>query len=350
MATAIATYRNRSEKFETLGAFLAAVALDGLGLGKDPRLEAAAGADEHHGGSFSHGGAAVPVEFIPQILRLGQDDLVLGQVTRVRMRFGRAVIPARTDKNHSSSVVGGITVARRPETVAVTASRGALEQIGLNAVTLAGLVYVTEELMSDSPEVMAVYLETAFRDAVVGALMRELINGTGVGEFAGLLASAATILIAKEGGQAADTINGTNIRKMALQTWNYDSAIWLANPDTRLQLTAAHVTGTSGDKFLYEEPKTEDGPPRLLGRPLVFTEHCPKLGDVGDLISFAPREFLIGDRSEELIDSPDVRFDSAERAIRFTVRNDGQPWWRSALTPANGANTLSPYVTLAERA
>jgi len=30
--------------------------------------------------------------------------------------------------------------------------------------------------------------------------------------------------------------------------------------------------------------------------------------------------------------------------------NDGRAWWSAALTPVNGSNTLSPFVTLAARA
>jgi hypothetical protein len=45
-----------------------------------------------------------------------------------------------------------------------------------------------------------------------------------------------------------------------------------------------------------------------------------------------------------------VRFAQNEKAFRATTRNDGQLWWRTALTPKKGANTLSPVVTLAVRA
>jgi hypothetical protein len=45
-----------------------------------------------------------------------------------------------------------------------------------------------------------------------------------------------------------------------------------------------------------------------------------------------------------------VRWSENERAFKFWTRNAGAPWWRAALTPKNGASTLSPYITLAERA
>ena len=39
-----------------------------------------------------------------------------------------------------------------------------------------------------------------------------------------------------------------------------------------------------------------------------------------------------------------------ESVFRLVYRCDGQPLWSAALTPFKGSNTLSPFVTLAERA
>ena len=39
-----------------------------------------------------------------------------------------------------------------------------------------------------------------------------------------------------------------------------------------------------------------------------------------------------------------------ETAFRFILRVDGQPLWNSAVTPANGTNTISPFISLATRA
>ena len=45
-----------------------------------------------------------------------------------------------------------------------------------------------------------------------------------------------------------------------------------------------------------------------------------------------------------------LKFDTAELAFRWILRNDGQPLWNAPLTPAsNSANTLSPFVALAAR-
>jgi len=45
-----------------------------------------------------------------------------------------------------------------------------------------------------------------------------------------------------------------------------------------------------------------------------------------------------------------VRFIEGEEVFRAEVRNDGKPWWNTAMTPKNGGATLSPFVTIAARA
>ena len=45
-----------------------------------------------------------------------------------------------------------------------------------------------------------------------------------------------------------------------------------------------------------------------------------------------------------------VQFLTEQTAFRFTYRVSGAPMWSKALTPANGTNTLSPFVKLDARA
>jgi hypothetical protein len=49
-------------------------------------------------------------------------------------------------------------------------------------------------------------------------------------------------------------------------------------------------------------------------------------------------------------ESMHVQFLTDQMAYRWTYRLDGQPAWRTTLTPANGSATLAPFVTLATRA
>jgi hypothetical protein len=72
------------------------------------------------------------------------------------------------------------------------------------------------------------------------------------------------------------------------------------------------------------------------------------LGTAGDLMLVNWSQYLEGTYQPlQSAESIHVRFVNNERAFRFTMRNDGAPWWRSALTPKHSSNTLSPYVRLA---
>jgi len=83
----------------------------------------------------------------------------------------------------------------------------------------------------------------------------------------------------------------------------------------------------------------------------VYTECASTAGEHGDFSRATGSEYLDGTYQPlQGAERIHVRFLENERAFRFTMRNAGAPWWRSPLTPKNGANTLSPFVTLAERA
>jgi HK97 family phage major capsid protein len=95
-----------------------------------------------------------------------------------------------------------------------------------------------------------------------------------------------------------------------------------------------------------------DGPPMsILGRPLIISEKVSALGDQGDINFVDFKQYLIGDRmAMDAKISDDYRFGNDMTAYRFIERVDGRPWMQSAITPANGGPTLSPYVQLAARA
>lgn len=319
---------------------------------KPLQVRNAAGSDEHSTQSDPYGGFLVPEAMLPGYLRTEPEpDPMMGRITNVPMGAPVVKVPARVDKNHSTSVSGGLTVTRRVETQAGTASRMQFEQIKLEAHSLYGLSYATEELISDSPQTIAAILSQGFRDEFTSKLVEERIRGTGTGEFLGVLNSPCLISVAKENSQTADTINATNVMKMRERCWRYDRAVWLANPDTYRQLAALNVAGTNSDVFIFGPARGEDVPDTLLGRPVHFTEYASTLGDHGDLILGVWSEYLEGTYQPlQGAESIHVRFLENERAFRFTMRNAGSPWWSSVLTPKNGANTLSPFVTLAERA
>lgn len=334
--------------------YMKAVMNAGMGRKVDQRLvplrQATQGSDEQGTYGDPVGGFLVPHGVAPGILSLqAEDDPFMGRVTAVTMNAPTISYNARVDKNHSTSVSGGFTVSRRAETVDGTASRMTFEQVTLRANAEFGLAYCTEEMLTDSPQSFVDIISAGFRDEFVANAISERINGTGTGERQGILSTPCAVSVAKETGQAAATIVKENIDKMEARCWKFSRAIWLANHNTRPQLKSiVQVVGTGGNSVAYFQGNN-GGQETLSGRPIFFTEYAKTLGTVGDLMLIVPSEYLEGTyQGEQFAESIHVRFVGAERAFRFYRRNDGQWWWRSALTPKNG-NTLSPVVTLATR-
>lgn len=340
---------------EYLGAVMAA----GIhGHTDDPRLKslsvknAAAGGDEHGGHSDSHGGYLQPRGFSPDILAImAETDPTIGRTRQIPMDTTAVDIPARVDKNHSTSVSGGLRVYRRAETQSVSDSRAQVELVELKANSLMGVTYASEELLARSPSSFLALIETGFRDEFGAKLLNEKLNGTGSGQYEGVLNSPATITVNKETGQDADTIIYKNAVNMRARCWRYDQAIWLANHDTLPQLMHLVLPiGTSGVP-MWQSSAREGEPNLLLGRPIFFTEFCEAVGDKGDLVLGNWGEYLEGTLGNlEQAESIHVRFLNYERTFRFSMNNDGRVWWRSPLTPKKSASTLSPFVVLQARA
>jgi HK97 family phage major capsid protein len=340
--------------------FLTAVMQAPLDRRVDPRLRslksssiehnATAGSDEHGTYSDPYGNFFVPKSFSPDTLRLDpESDPMAGLVRAIPMTTPTISFNARVDKDHSSSVSGGLRVYRRKETQTVTASRMEHEQVELKAAGLFGVAYATEELLERSLVSFIALLDAGFADEFSAKLVNERLNGTGVGEFEGILNSPAKITVTKETGQAAATILKENIDEMQMRCWRYGSAVWVANHGTRRMLKSLVQTiGTGGIAVPYYTV-APDGTAMLDGRPLLFSEFCPALGTEGDLSLVNWSEYLEGTLTGmNNAESMHVRFLEHERTFKFWTENDARCWWRSALTPKNGP-TRSPIVTLQTR-
>lgn len=313
-------------------------------------LQATQGSDEQGVYSDPYGGYTVPHGIAPGILSIRpEDDPIAPLITKVPMTAPTVSYNARVDKDHTTSVSGGFTVTRRPETVDGTSSRTKFEQVTLTANEEFGLAFATEKIITDSPESFVAIIAAGFSDEYVNNAMKERLNGTGEGERLGVMRSGALVQVSKETNQPAGTIKKENIDKMAARSWKYNRAVWLANHNTRPQLMGlVQVVGTGGNSVPYFS-WNQAGDGTLLGRPIHFTEYCETLGTAGDIILVVWSEYLEGTyETEQYAESIHVRFTAAERAFRFYRRNDGRPWWRTSLTPYKG-DTLSPIVTLATR-
>lgn len=341
--------------WKSFGDFLGAIKLARTGqrwdnrlMGVDPRgIE-----KDLSEGVGSEGGFLVPEEYRNQLLQLSLEGAVMRPgATVFPMVSDTLVLPAIVDSSHASSVFGGIVAYWEGEAATITASEPTFGRIRLTARKLAGYTVVGNELLADSAVALERLLLVLFSQAISFYEDDAFINGQGTGEPLGIANSAATIPVAKETGQAADTLVYENLVKMESRMFpsSLGKAVWFAAPDVRPQLyTLALNVGTGGAPIPAFIPGAK---PTLMGYPILFTEKCAKVGDLGDIYFVDRFYYLIGDRADLRIESsPHVKFTTDQMVWRFVERVDGQPWLNAALTPKNGGATLSPFVTLAARA
>lgn len=315
-----------------------------------PSRQATAGSDEQGEYSDPYGGFLIPEGLAPGVRMLqGPGDPTTNLVTPVPMSTKSIKINARVDKNHATSVSGGLVVARRSETQESSSSRMQFEQVKMEAEWLDGHTFATEDLLTDSPISFAALIAQGFDAEFMAKKLDEKINGTGTAQYEGALNAACKITVAKVADQSAATILHANILNMISRCWNYGAAIWLAIPSSFPQVRSLHqVVGTMGYP-VYVPGNTQGIPASLEGRPIFFTEFCQALGTEGDLVLANWSEFLEGTLGgRDSAESIHVRFLARERCFRIGERNCGKWWWRSVLTPRRG-ETLAPVVTLATR-
>jgi HK97 family phage major capsid protein len=317
---------------------------------------ATAGSDEQGTYDDRYGGFSVPTTRLPGLLQVGfEGDPTAGRTQPIPMASPRVEIMARVDKDHSTSVSGGFTVSRRAETVAGGTSRAQLEMVDMKAASLFGGAYATEELLEDSAISFAAIIAEGFRTQFGAHVLNEKLNGKGGNEYLGILEALSasnkgpTIAIAKENNQAAATIDAENVLKATARVWGYDQSIVLANHTCKPQLAKLAIKIGTSIIPLYQPAQQPGFPDMLWGRPVFYTEYCKTLGTFGDVVWANLSQYLEGIyKPLQSAESVHARFLNHERVFKFWLRNCGAPWWRTALTPANG-DTLSPFVGIATR-
>lgn len=331
----------------------------------DVRLKAvinAVGDDEYARGNWASAGVLIPDAMINRILSLTPEaDFLTPRMTPIPMAVPTVSIPARVDKNHTTSVTGGTRVYRTSETNTAPKTKDAFELVKLEATEVIGEAAATSVLMRFSPISIPALIESSMRLAAVDKRIDELINGQGNGTPLGFLNGANTALITLNRTQGQlDTviISGRDIVNMCQRVWGYNEAVWVANWDmyTLLSLVVHESPNNAGIVKMFT-PMTEGVGNLLWGRPIFFTEYAPGItaGQIGNNISHwntgflscvNMSQYLYGELYTEFNRSVHVRFSEREEVFQFVTSNDARPWWRSTLTPKKGITTRSPFVTL----
>jgi HK97 family phage major capsid protein len=249
---------------------------------------------------------------------------------------------------------GGIRVYTDAELSAMTSSTTKFSKIKIEPERLTGLCYVSDKLLKNAT-FLGQELSQLFREEFQFKVQDLILNGVGAGQALGILRAGCLVSVDKEDGQAADTIVSENVLKAYARFAPQGGGrpVWIANRNTFVQLyTMTYDIGTGGEMArLYMPPSMPGGTGSMLGYPVVFVEQAATIGDVGDLILADLSQYICADYGNvDEASSVHLKFDYGQTTFRFVYYFDGQPRWRSALTPYKGTgDTVSPFVALAAR-
>lgn len=320
----------------------------------DPRILAALGSSES---VPSDGGFLVEPEYSADLLqRMYNTGEVAKRCKRMQMNSARMIINAvDEDSRVDGSRWGGLLSYWLAEAQTYTGTKPKFREVQLVANKLIALVYATEELLEDT-SLLESYVDEIVPQELAFQTDEAIINGTGSGQPLGILTSPATVSQAADSGDSSTVPVST---KDVLNMWSRlyapyrKNAVWFINQSIEPFLYPLTLGSPSLGQYLIFTPNgvngNSSGYGTLFGRPVIPIEQTANVGTVGDIILFSPDGYLLTQRNEMRADSSiHVAFLTGERAFRFMVRLDGQPWWKKPLTPyTSGAPTLAPFVTLA---
>ena len=352
--------REKLNGFNSGGEFWRAVASAGTpGRASDPRLIAKAPSGLHTM-EGADGGFLVPQVVSDEILAIiFNKENLLGRTDRQTIGGNSIVIKAIDETSRATgSRKGGVRAYWLSEAEQYTATKPKFREMTLKPHKLGVFYYATEEELADASSVSLEKKLAQYAAEEIGWMIDDaIINGDGVGKPLGIMNAPCLVTASAEAGQTANTFNFKNVVNMYARMLpsSVSRTVWIVGTDFIPQLLAMTFPNAAGTVPAFLNggayPNAAETPyGTLLGRPIVVSEHMKTLGTTGDVLFADLSMYKTATRGGiSAAVSMHVRFDYAETAFRFDFRVDGQPWLTSAVTPAAGGATLSPFVALADR-
>jgi HK97 family phage major capsid protein len=355
--------KDEKPKFQSDGEYFQAVIRASMPNGYvDPRLSQVGAATGMSEGLSSDGGFLVEKQTEAGLLkRVHETGQVWNRCRNVTIgpgKNGTKINAINETSRTAGNRLGGIRGYWLEEGGTKTKSKPTLRQISLQLRKLIGLAYATDELLEDAEALESVLMQ-GFAEEFGFKLDDAVINGSGAGMPKGILqgtagAASARVRVTKETGQAATTLVAENVEKMYARMWtkSIQNAVWFINQDAWPQIfQLSHSVGTGGVPMFIPGGGLNQSPNgTLLGRPIVPIEQCQTLGTEGDIIFADCSQYVTCTKGGiQSASSIHVQFTTDETTLRWVYRADGQPVETAPLTPANGSNTVSSFITLQTR-
>ena len=293
------------------------------------------------GEEITLGGALIPEEMAPTLFVPPTTHRSLwNRCTQWQMGSAIRQVPAVYDKTHASGAAPyGVKFKWRRDGPDRSSDQSPIkfQQIRLDASgTVEAYFVASTPLVEDAAGEFADIFRVLFSEGLAWEMERVIIRGLGVEEPLGVLNSNARVAPTRG---TANQIVRTDLAAMEARLLPAceERAIWLYNPAAKAQLVNVDdsIVSSGGSGI------------RIVGRTAMSSEHCSALGTAGDLILMDPAAYFIGNRQMlEVQMSQHAGFPKYETHVRATARIDGQPGIVTPITPSQGSDTLSAFVSL----
>lgn len=300
-------------------------------------------------------GSLVLPEFAPTIMEKSYGNDLWGRTDNYTVGGNTMTFPKSKDEDRRDGQrSGGLGHHWVGEEKEIKAFRPGVDDFSLKLKKLAIVVFVTEELLSDASYALTQWVSRKVREELDFALGNATVRGTGVLQPTGYLGHSSSVVVDAEGSQGANTVTGKNIldmyaRRIAGATSSY---AWYMNQDVQAQLPGLVLGGGEAAQLVYQPPGMLSSAPNgsLMGLPIVPTEFNSSIGNVGDIaLCDYSKMVTIGKGGVTEDVSTHVEFLRDQVAYKFTIRVDGRPCDDEPVTPFQGTNTQSAFITLAAR-
>ncbi|MDI2110469.1 MULTISPECIES: phage major capsid protein [Bradyrhizobium] len=339
----------RTGGFRSVAEFAVSVRTAMTGGGLDPRLGAApTNFQQNQGGSGE--GFLVPTEYREQIWALVFDDQNLLGFCNPEPTQGNSIAIAKDETTPWGA--SGVQARWRSEGTQMIADKAAMTGEIVQLHELYAFVLASQEVLDDAPRLQNRIFNQA-ANAIRWKAFEAVMTGDGKGKPLGFMNAPALVTVAKEGGQAADTITVPNVLKMYSRLLRMGGRpMWLGNSDILPQIGQLTIGNVPAWLPLNQPLAGAPDGGVFLGRPLIFNEHSATLGDLGDLTCVDLSGYALATKSGGGIDfaaSIHLFFDYNLAAFRWIFRMGGQPYLSAPVQPAKGVNTKSHFVALEAR-
>jgi len=299
------------------------------------------------------GGFLIPSGFSTNLWTLSLEEQALLPLTdRLPVEGNGMSIPKDETTPWGSN---GVRAYWQGEATAGTPTKPVLGRTELKLKKLMALVPMSDELLADATALGA-YLTPKMADSIRWKTDEAILFGGGNGQPLGAYhaQSPAFVTVTKDAGQSTLTLSATNLSRMMARLYgNYGRSVWLMNND----VLPALFTLTLGNYPIYLPAGAPvggiQGSPygSLLGRPILVTQHAKSFSSLGDIMLTDLKNYQTIESAGgiQTATSMHLYFDADATAFRSTFRVDGQPKMAAPIQPANGSNTLSPFVQLEAR-